>query len=104
METFLYRSVFAVLVLIVFSATLMAKPRSFHEVVDAYFEDHYKAHPTAATLVGFHQYDSQLEDFSVAAHAETRQRLQKYLAQFQAIDPKTLSPSERDDREIMNGG
>jgi uncharacterized protein (DUF885 family) len=79
----------------------MAKPRGFHELVDAYFDDYFKANPSAATSVGFHQYDDQLEDFSAAAHERTRQRLQKYLAEFEAIDPRTLSPLDRDDREIM---
>ena len=101
MRSFLCRSIFALLISIALSATLMAKPRSFHEVVDAYFDDYYKARPTAATLVGFHQYDNQLEDFSPAAHEQTRARLRKYLAEFQAIDPKPLAPLERDDREVM---
>jgi uncharacterized protein (DUF885 family) len=79
----------------------MAKPRAFHELVDAYFDDYFKANPSAATSVGFHQYDDQLEDFSAAAHERARQRLQKYLAEFEAINPRTLSPLDRDDREIM---
>jgi uncharacterized protein (DUF885 family) len=79
----------------------MAKPRGFHELVDAYFDDYFKANPSAATSVGYHQYDSQLEDFSAAAHERTRQRLLKYLAEFEAIKPQTLSPLDRDDREIM---
>jgi uncharacterized protein (DUF885 family) len=79
----------------------MAKPRGFHELVDAYFDDYFKANPSAATSAGFHQYDNQLEDFSVAAHVRTRQRLLKYLEQFQSINPRTLSPLDRDDREIM---
>jgi uncharacterized protein (DUF885 family) len=79
----------------------MAKPRPFQEVVDAYFDDYFKANPSAATSVGFHQYDNQLEDFSEAAHERTRQRLNKYLAEFEAINPRTLPAMERDDREIM---
>jgi uncharacterized protein (DUF885 family) len=78
-----------------------AKPRTFHEVVDAYFDDYFKANPSAATSVGFHQYDHQLEDFSLAAHEKTRQRLQQYLTEFEAINPQSLSPLDRDDREIM---
>ena len=78
-----------------------AKARSFQEVVDAYFDDYFKANPSVATSVGFHQHDNQLEDFSLAAHEQTRRRLQKYLAQFEAIKPQTLSPLDRDDREIM---
>jgi uncharacterized protein (DUF885 family) len=79
----------------------MAKPRGFHELVDAYFDDYFKANPSAATSVGFHQYDNQLEDFSAAVHERARQRLVKYLAEFEAIKPQTLSPLDRDDREIM---
>src|SRR5207253_4814778 len=48
-----------------------------------------------------HQYDHQLEDFSMAAHARNRRRLLEYLAAFQAVNPRTLSQNDRDDREIM---
>ena len=101
MPGFLYRSIFAVIISITVSATIMAKPRGFHELVDAYFDDYFKANPSTATSVGFHQYDNQLEDFSAAAHESTRQRLGKYLAEFEAIKPQTLSALDRDDREIM---
>jgi len=101
MRNLFSRSILTFVILITLSATLMAKPRGFHELVDAYFDDYFKANPSAATSAGFHQYDDQLEDFSAAAHERTRQRLQKYLAEFEAINPRTLSPLDRDDREIM---
>jgi len=41
------------------SVSINAKPGSFHELVDAYFEDYFKANPSQATVTGFHQYDSQ---------------------------------------------
>src|SRR5437016_8909301 len=78
-----------------------AKARSFQRIVDAYFDDYFKANPSQATNVGFHQYDRQLEDFSLAAHQRNRRRLLEYLAAFQAVDPGPLSLLERDDREIM---
>jgi len=77
------------------------KPRSFQQLVDAYFEDYFKANPSQATSVGFHQYDHQLEDFSLSAHQQNRQRLLEYLTAFQAINPRGLSQNDRDDREIM---
>ena len=101
MRRCLHRLLSIVLVSLSLAATLAAKPRPFPEIVDAYFDDYFKANPSAATTVGFHQYDSQLEDFSAAAHERTRQRLLKYLAEFEAVNPKTLAPLERDDREIM---
>jgi uncharacterized protein (DUF885 family) len=78
-----------------------ARPRTFHDLVDAYFEDYFKANPSQATSVGFHQYDHQLEDFSLAAHQRNRIKLLAYLKEFQAINPLTLSQNDRDDREIM---
>jgi uncharacterized protein (DUF885 family) len=81
--------------------TITAKPRTFHELVDTYFEDYFKTNPSQATSVGFHQYDGQLEDFSLAAHQRNRRKLLIYLAEFEAIDTRTLSQNERDDREIM---
>jgi uncharacterized protein (DUF885 family) len=101
MRRYLCRSIFGFAILVIFNLTLMAKPRGFHELVDGYFDDYFKANPSAATSVGFHQYDNQLEEFSVAAHERTRQRLLKYLAEFEAIKPQTLSQLDRDDREIM---
>src|SRR2546423_5202823 len=89
------------LVLLVMATSIDAQPRTFHELVDAYFEDYFKANPSQATSVGFHQYDRQLEDFSAAAHQQNHRRLLEYLAAFQAINPNTLSQNERDDREIM---
>jgi uncharacterized protein (DUF885 family) len=90
------------LLALLFMATwINAKPRSFHELVDAYFDDYFKANPSQATSVGFHQYDRQLEDFSVAAHRRNRRQLLEYLAAFQALKPAMLSLPERDDRDIM---
>ena len=81
--------------------SISAKPRSFHELVDAYFDDYFQANPSQATSVGFHQYDGQLEDFSLATREHNRRRALEYLAAFEAINPRTLSSLDRDDREIM---
>ena len=89
------------LVLLIMATSIDAKPRTFHELVDAYFDDYFRANPSQATSVGFHQYDRQLEDFSLAAHQRNRRKLVEYLAAFQALDPRALSPLDRDDREIM---
>ncbi len=81
--------------------SIEAKPRTFHELVDAYFDDYFKANPSQATSVGFHQYDGQLEDFSIAAHQRNRRLLLAYRAEFQRTNPRPLSQEDRDDREIM---
>ena len=101
MRRSLYRLICVITVSLAMAATLAAQPRRFQQVVDAYFDDYFKANPSQATSAGFHQYDDQLEDFSLAAHRRARQRLLKYLSEFQAINPRTLSQLDRDDREIM---
>ena len=83
------------------TTAINAKPRTFQQLVDSYFDDYFKANPSQATSVGFHQYDHQLEDFSLAAHQRYRSRLLAYLREFQTINPRTLSQNDRDDREIM---
>src|SRR5947207_13390666 len=89
------------LVLLVMATSINANPRTFHELVDAYFDDYFKMNPSQAPSVGFHQFDRQLEEFSLAAHQHNRRKLVEYLAAFQAVNPRALSPVERDDREIM---
>jgi len=81
--------------------SINAKPRSFQQLIDAYFDNYFKANPSQATGVGFHQHDRELEDFSLAAHQGNRRRLFEYLGEFQAVNPGMLSRLERNDREIM---
>src|SRR4030088_1202743 len=99
------RSGFSILLVIMVSLimaiSISAKPRTLQVLVDAYFEDYFRANPSQATSVGFHQYDHQLEDFSLAAHQRNRSKLVAYLKEFEAINPRSLSQNDRDDREIM---
>ena len=103
MRYFFVRFLLALFVSLVMTTPTNARPRTFQELVDAYFDDYFKANPSQATSVGFHQYDHQLEDFSLAAHQRHRRMLLAYLAEFEAInyDKRTVSPLEVDDREIM---
>jgi uncharacterized protein (DUF885 family) len=101
MRRFLNTFLLAFFVCVFLSAPIEAKPRSFPALIDAYFEDYFKANPSQATSVGFHQYDRQLEDFSLAAHQNNQRQLLAYLKEFQAINPRPLSQNDRDDREIM---
>lgn len=89
------------MICLVMGTSTSARPRNFPELVDAYFEDYFKTNPSQATSAGFHQYDHQLEDFSLAAHERNRTKLLAYLKEFAAINPQPLSQNDRDDREIM---
>src|SRR5216684_8280078 len=101
MVKYFYRKLALGFTMLALLTSVSAKPRSFQQLVDAYFDDYFKANPSQATSVGFHQYDRQLEDFSLSAHQRNRRRLLEYLAAFQAINPGPLSMLERDDREFM---
>ena len=89
------------LTILLATMSINAKPRSFQQLIDAYFDNYFKANPSQATGVGFHQHDRELEDFSLAAHQGNRRRLFEYLGEFQAVNPGMLSRLERNDREIM---
>ncbi|HZP47152.1 MAG TPA: DUF885 domain-containing protein [Vicinamibacterales bacterium] len=64
-------------------------------------EDRYQRHPSQATDLGLHQYDSQLEDASEGAvHAEV-QALQQFKTRLAAIDGQRLSLEASLDREVL---
>jgi uncharacterized protein (DUF885 family) len=74
---------------------------AFTELARQILEDHYKRHPSAATDLGLHQYDAELEDVSEAAiHAES-QALQQFRAKLGAIDAATLTADKQLDREQL---
>jgi hypothetical protein len=50
--------------------------------VDRFFESEFRFHPTEATAVGFHEYDSKLEDYSRAAIDAEIASLKGFLPQF----------------------
>jgi len=79
------------------SATLDA----WNKLADEYFEEYFRYHPTEGTAIGFHQYDTQLEDYSrknidqqIAFNRQFRTRLEKF-------DPSGLPPQARQDYELV---
>src|SRR5579864_2738587 len=87
------------------SSTLSAMPgdtpttKDFNHLVDQYFEFYFSFHPTEATAVGFHQYDSKLEDYFATAEEKQIQGLKDYLAKFEAIDESKLPADTAADRD-----
>jgi uncharacterized protein (DUF885 family) len=73
----------------------------FTDLARQVLEDRYTRHPSAATDLGLHRYDTQLEDASEAAvHAES-QALQQFQRKLAAIDPATLTLERQLDREQL---
>lgn len=55
------RSLDCLIAILLLAAFASAKPRSFQQLVDAYFDDSFKANPSQATGVGFHEHDQRLQ-------------------------------------------
>jgi uncharacterized protein (DUF885 family) len=80
-----------------------AEAQSFRDVVKTFYDDESRAHPIAATDIGVHDYDAEVDDLSRDGQAKNMARLQKALDALTAIDPAHLSAGDRDDREMLIG-
>jgi len=78
---------------------------SFDALVDDFFDHAYfPFRPTDGTQAGFHQYDTQLEDYSRGRMVDAQSAaLKKYEAEFQKSNPATLDGYARGDREMLLG-
>jgi uncharacterized protein (DUF885 family) len=76
----------------------------FQRVSDEYFDQVYFPHqPTAGTVVGYHQYDTMLEDFSrESVDAEVTQ-LKEFEKRVEAIPSASLDLTTRSDRAMVLG-
>jgi uncharacterized protein (DUF885 family) len=74
----------------------------FNSLADQYFDQYYfKFNPSSGTAAGFHQYDTQLEDYSRASldqQITTLKNFQKIIAK---IDPLQLSVATRVDHVLV---
>ncbi len=77
--------------------------QNFNMIADSFFDDMFNLDPTWATASGFHEHDTELENYSAEFFAARVAGLKSYLEVLQALDPKTMSPINRHDREILIG-
>jgi Bacterial protein of unknown function (DUF885) len=75
--------------------------RAWEQLTKGFIEDYMNAQPGFAVQSGRHEFDGQLPDFS--AHGIKREiaRLHFEHDQIAAVDPATLQPRERFDREYL---
>lgn len=73
----------------------------WNKLVDEYFEQYFKLNPTQGTSVGFHQYDSQLEDYSRKGVEQQIAFAKSFLAKLEQFDSKQLPLEERQDYELV---
>lgn len=76
--------------------------QTFASLSELYFSDvFFRFNPTAGTSAGFHQYDTQLEDYSAASVAREVTALHTSEQKISAIDPTALDAPVAADREIL---
>src|SRR6516225_4187641 len=86
-------------------ANAAASPQeTFQKVSDEYFDQVYFPYaPTAGMLIGYHQYDTQLEDFSRKSIDAQVAALHDFEARVSAIPASGLDEMTRGDREMVLG-
>jgi uncharacterized protein (DUF885 family) len=80
-----------------------AGAQSFQNLVKTFYDNEFRAHPIAATSIGVHDYDAEVDDLSRDGQIKNTARLHNAFDAFIAIDPATLSAGDRDDRDIRSG-
>ena len=76
-------------------------PADFDNLVNQYFDDYFHYNPTEGTAVGFHQYDTQLEDYSLATTAAYIRSLERFLTEFERFSNAGLSAEMAADRQLV---
>ena len=73
----------------------------WNELVDNFFDDFFKLNPTQATAAGFHQHDSELEDYSRQGIEHQIAFAKDYLGRVKGFDTQSLSSEERQDYRML---
>lgn len=85
------------------SRSAPADDSAFTNVAREYLEDLYQREPSWATDLGIHKYDDRLEDYSRQAVTDAAASARRFRERVAAIDPASLSPAARLDRQQLLG-
>src|SRR5215475_10236801 len=98
-------AVLAVSCLFLFSASSPAQnastPDAWNKLADDFIGQYLAFSPTAATQIGIHTHDGELDDYGPASIAKQVAWLQQFERRVLAFDPKTLNPTDAADREML---
>jgi uncharacterized protein (DUF885 family) len=74
------------------------------QLADQYFEQvYFHYNPTSATVLGLHEYDAQLDDYSRSAVDREIVDLNRFEARFSAIQPSELDLTSQGDLALLLG-
>ena len=76
-------------------------PQTFHFFAEQYFDDYFRFNPTAGTAAGFHDYDTELEDYSAASTTAEIAWLHAIDKKLAPIDAKALDAPDAADLQIL---
>ena len=71
------------------------------KLVDSFFDEYFKLNPTQGTAAGFHQYDSDLEDYSRSGVNHQVAFAKDYRGRLDNFDSKSLPLEERQDYQLV---
>jgi uncharacterized protein (DUF885 family) len=99
------RSILVILLLLGACQSRPVQPegREMSTLVDDYFNALFEWSPSFATGIGFHQYDTKLEDFSAAAYDKRIRQLKDLQMRVNAVPHSSMSSDEQIDAEILQG-
>ncbi|HZS35417.1 MAG TPA: DUF885 domain-containing protein [Polyangia bacterium] len=76
----------------------------FRELVDHYYDEYPRFHPSAATELGLHQHDAELESLSAESRRALAAWLHDYARRVAALDAARLTPAEQIDLATLKAG
>ncbi len=103
------KSMSSVLLLAFFVMSPIAAPSqsrasdNYDKLVDDYFDQYFTFHPTGGTVAGFHQYDTNLEDYSPKSREAEIAWLNAERRKFAALHGDQLNQDQRADLQLIQG-
>ncbi len=79
---------------------LAVSDEAFDQLAEELFKSYVERFPELGTTLGLHEYDTRISENSRAFYEETIDLVHNSRAQFDALDPETLSGSRRLDRKV----
>src|SRR3954463_5002807 len=81
-----------------------AQAADYHQLVDRYYQEWAARRPVAATELGWHDHDAELDDVSQAGMAKLIDWLHGWQKEWAKVDAAKLSPAEQLDLEAVKLG
>lgn len=84
-----------------FASAQPAPAADFNNLVDRFFDGYFRINPSQGTASGFHQYDTQLEDYSQKGIEQETAFWREYRDKFANVDSSKLAPELQGDLSLV---